>query len=203
MSGSARASLIVGILLILLGLVFLAGQFLNIGPYLWPFFVIAVGAGFFIGMAAGGRPLSGLAIPGSIITMIGLILLVQNALGIWETWAYAWALIVAAVGIGVMIHGWASGDREALRGGLHVLGIGFILFVVFGAFFELIVGFAWAQQGDVIVSWGRRIFWPAMLILAGLFIIFFWSGILRRGPSTARASDMLWSHKPDDEEGNS
>ena len=44
MAGSSRASLIVGALLILLGLFFLVGLFLDVGRYLWPLFVIAVGA---------------------------------------------------------------------------------------------------------------------------------------------------------------
>lgn len=200
MSASSRASLIVGALLILLGLFFLVGLFLNIGPYLWPLFVIAVGVGFFVGMVAGGRPLSGLAIPGSIVTMIGLILLVQSFLHLWETWAYAWALIVVAVGLGVMIHGRVSGDREAFRGGLQVLGVGLLLFLAFGAFFELIIGFAWTRD-SLILGWIGRLFWPAVLILAGLLLVS-WSAIAHRRPSLERLSELLWPRGPGGEEGS-
>ena len=193
MSGERRAALVVGLILIALGVLFFIGLFLDIGPYLWPFIVIAVGAGFFVAIAAGGRMLSPLAIPGSIITMVGLILLVQNTLGIWETWAYAWALIVVAVGIGVAIHGWLSRDRAAWRGGGQVILVGGGLFLAFGTFFELIVGFAWQRQG---ILWVGRIIWPALLILAGLFLILYWSGLLRPRPERERLGSSLWPAEP-------
>ncbi len=46
-----------GVVLVGLGLIILFGQLLsvNLWAFLWPFFIIAVGAMFFVGMAAGGR----------------------------------------------------------------------------------------------------------------------------------------------------
>jgi hypothetical protein len=84
--------LIGGSILIGLGLLFLLAQFFNFAAwqFLWPFFVIGVGGLFFVGMLAGGKPASGLAIPGSLIGVIGLMLLYQNLTGHWSSWAYGW-----------------------------------------------------------------------------------------------------------------
>lgn len=93
--------------LIGLGILFLVGQLLGISliGWLWPFFVITPGVLFFVVMALGGKDASGFAIPGSIITTVGLILFYQNLTGHWASWAYAWALIFpTAVGAGMMIH---------------------------------------------------------------------------------------------------
>ncbi len=70
----------IALLLIGLGLLFLLLQFvpLDLGRNAWPFFIIIPGLLFFAGMALGGRDAARLAIPGSIVTMVGLILLYQN-----------------------------------------------------------------------------------------------------------------------------
>ncbi len=70
----------VGVALIGLGILFLLGQVLsiNIMGFLWPVFILAAGAAFFIGMAMGGRAFGALAVPGSVITTVGLILFFQN-----------------------------------------------------------------------------------------------------------------------------
>ena len=68
-------SLVGGSLLIFFGILALVGkvfQTFNFWEILWPFFIIGIGALFFVGMFAGGRSVSGLAIPGSIITTSAL-----------------------------------------------------------------------------------------------------------------------------------
>ena len=40
-------------------------------------------------------------VPASIVTGIGGLLYWQNATGRWESWSYAWALIVASVGVSI------------------------------------------------------------------------------------------------------
>jgi hypothetical protein len=86
--GNNRGGMMGGLILIVLGLIFLAGQSgIILWSLLWPLFVLAVGAAFLIGLVTGGRGASGLAIPGCIITTIGLILLYQNTFNRWETWA--------------------------------------------------------------------------------------------------------------------
>ncbi len=156
-----------GILLLAWGLIFLVAQFLggSFWSYIWPFFVILTGAAFFAGMQAGGQRLSGLAIPGSIISMVGLILLVQNTFHQWHTWAYAWALIIVSVGIGLLIHSRYGGQEGARRAGLYLVRLGVILFLAFGIFFELLFFLLGEHHASTI-------FWSVALIAVGFYIIF-------------------------------
>jgi len=152
-----------GGILIGLGLLFLLAQLFNFQAWdlLWPSFVIGVSALFFIGMFSGGQAAAALAIPGSIIGMIGLTLLAQNVTGYWSSWSYAWTLIVVSVGLGLFISGqWGDHPRQR-RAGLRVIEIGLILFIVFGAFFELVLG------GSAL----RQVLFPVLLMLAGLYLI--------------------------------
>jgi len=171
-------NLYLGILLLALGAVFLVGQFLGGGfwSYFWPFFVILTGAAFFVGMGAGGQRVSGLAIPGSIISMVGLILLVQNTFRQWQTWSYAWALIIVAVGIGLVIHGSYSESEGARRTGLNLIRLGLILFLAFGIFFELLFFLIGERHASAI-------FWSVALIAVGVYIIFARGGGLFRSPA--------------------
>jgi hypothetical protein len=152
-------------MLIGLGFVFLVGQFINveIGEYLWPFMVIAFGGIFFAGMVAGGPSAGGLAIPGSIISMIGLILLAQNTFGHWEGWSYDWTLILIAVGIGLVIRGYWSKMEHSRRAGWNLIKLGAVFFVLFGAFFELIIGLG---NRDL----ASRVFWPLAIIVLGIYL---------------------------------
>jgi len=160
-----RSGAVLGVILVGMGVLALFGQFINfdIGHFLWPFLVIAFGGLFFVGMVAGGRSSGGLAIPGSIIMMIGLILLFQNTFGYWETWSYAWTLILTAVGIGIVIHGYWSGMEDLKRKGWRLVRLGLLFFLIFGAFFELVLGFA---RGNL----AAQILWPLALIGVGLYL---------------------------------
>ena len=168
-----RASLLVGLALIGLGVLFLLQQIFNwrIWDALWPLIVIAFGGLFFAGMAAGGKGAGPLAIPGSIITVIGLMLFTFNLLNHWEAWAYGWGLIVAAVGLGLAINGWWSDLPGLRRSGLELLRLGLILFVVFGVIFEVLI-FGTFPVG----SW----FLPVVLILLGGWLLLRRSGVWDR-----------------------
>lgn len=162
------ASLVGGILLILFGLLSLLGQFFS-GFHLWntfwPFIIIGVGVLFYIGMFAGGKSASGLAIPATIITAVGLMLFYQNLSGHWESWSYGWTVILFSVGLGIYIMGRFGDDLEQRNSGVGVMKVGAILFVLFGGFFELIFS---AGRGFGL----RQIFFPIALIALGLYIIF-------------------------------
>jgi hypothetical protein len=161
-------TLIVGALLIGVGLLALTGQVfsgLHFWSTFWPFIVIGVGAMFFVGMFAGGKSVSGLAIPATIITVIGLILFYQNLTGHWETWSYGSTVILMSVGLGIFIMGVYGGDEEQRKSGLGVIRIGLILFILFGGFFELI--FSVGERFGL-----RQIIFPVALILLGLYSIF-------------------------------
>ena len=167
-------SLVGGSLLIIFGILALVGkifQNFNFWETFWPFFIIGVGVLFFVGMLAGGRSVSGLAIPGSIITTIGLMLFYQNLTDHWESWSYGWTVILMSVGLGIFIMGFWGQNETQRAAGLRVLRLGLIMFVIFGAFFELIF-----TSG---MSFGlRSIIFPAGLILLGLYLVLMRSGLL-------------------------
>jgi hypothetical protein len=161
-------ALIGGTLLIAFGLLALAGQLFrgfNWG-FLWPFIVIGFGALFFVAMFASGKGGAAFAIPGSIISGVGLVLLFQNITRHWESMSYFWALIIMFVGVGIYIMGWYGGDEGQKKSGWGVMKVGLILFIIFGAFFEMIFG-----------SFGGMIF-PILLILLGGYLILTRSGLL-------------------------
>jgi hypothetical protein len=171
--GQSRSTLIIGLALIGLGVLFLLQQFfdLRIWDWLWPLVIMAFGGLFFAGMAAGGRGTGAgaLAIPGSIITGIGLMMFVMNLTDRWEAWAYAWGLIVAFVGVGLAINGWWSGQPGLRRSGWALARTGLFLFLVFGAFFELLI-FGSADAGNWL--------WPVILIGLGLWLLVRRSGLV-------------------------
>jgi hypothetical protein len=181
-------SLVGGSLLIIFGMLALLGklfQNFNFWNTFWPFIIIGVGLLFFVGMFAGGKSVSGLAIPGSIITTIGLMLFYQNITNHWESWSYGWTVILMAVGLGIFIMG-AWGRNESQRAaGLRVLRIGLILFIIFGAFFELI--FTAGMPFGL-----RSIVFPVALILLGLYLILTRSGLLPgRSESTVSEPESI------------
>ena len=167
-------SLVGGGLLIIFGLLALVGQLFrgfNFWNTFWPFFIIGFGLLFFVGMFAGGRSVSGLAIPGAIVTTIGLMLFYQNLTGHWESWSYGWTVILMAVGLGIFIMGTWGQNSTQRAAGLRVLRIGLVLFIIFGAFFELI--FTSGMPFGL-----RSIIFPAALILLGLYLVLTRSGFL-------------------------
>jgi len=157
-------SLTAGVILTAFGLLALASQLFrgfNFWGTFWPLIIIGIGIIFFAGMFASGRSGGGLAIPGAIFSGIGLLMFVQNITGHWESWAYAWTVIVMSVGTGIYLAGWWSGSEGQRNAGKRVLGIGLILFVAFGAFFEMIFQ----------TSTAARLFFPIALIVLGGYLI--------------------------------
>jgi hypothetical protein len=169
-------SLVGGLILVGFGLVALLTQWvpglsgLNFWGSFWPLIIVGFGALFFVVMLSSGRQAAPLAIPGSIFAGIGLLMLIQNFTGHWESWAYGWTVIIMSVGIGIFLMGtWASEvtQREA---GRRVFSIGLILFVIFGAFFEMI--FNTMPLSNVV--------FPIALIVLGGWLILARSGAFGR-----------------------
>lgn len=181
--------LVIGAILLVVGGLLLAGQFVEIrlAQFGWPFFVILPGLAFFVGMALGGREAGGLAIPGSIITTVGLILLYQNTTNHWESWAYVWALIPTAVGVGTIIMGLWTGSPEQRRDGARLTGLGAVMFLIGLAFFET---FIFQRGGDLLAYAG-----PAALIVLGLIILV--GRGLRPGASSSPLSTAELDRAPD------
>ncbi len=167
-------AVIVGSLMILFGALALLGQVfrttLNWGV-IWPLAIIAAGLAFFVVMIAGGRSAAAFAIPGSILGMIGLMLLYQSLSGNWESWSYGWALIVVSVGVGITIMGLWGRNPRLQSAGLRVLRVGLILFVIFGTFFELIF---LSSSRPVL----RQYLFPGLLIVVGVYLVLTRVGLL-------------------------
>lgn len=178
----SRVTTGVGVLLVALGLVFLAQQLFGFRwSGVWPFFIVAVGLVFFAVVVVGGRPAGLLAIPGSVITTVGLILLYQSTFDRYETWAYAWTLLVVAAGVGLLIDAAWRNLPERSRLGRSVLGVGIALFVVGFIFFEFALNLS-GLTDNLPPGLGGRIFGALgalALIALGAYLL------LRRGGASA------------------
>jgi hypothetical protein len=139
-----RSGLIIGGVLIVLGVLFLAERAFGIqfGRFGWPLFVIVPGLLLMAAsLAVGGREGSGMAVGGAITTVVGLVLAFQNATGLWATWAYAWALVgPGATGVGLIYYGLLKHHPDLVSNGIRSLGSGLALFAAFGLFFEGVIG---------------------------------------------------------------
>jgi hypothetical protein len=173
-----RGGSILGVALIFLGLLFLAGQVLDVdlGRFGWPLFVVVPGVLLFtVGVAAGGDEGAGLAVAGAITTTVGVVLAVQNATDLWATWAYAWALVgPGAVGLGLLAYGILRGRPDLRANGARSLATGLALFAGFGLFFEGVIGLSGEPflGGDL-----------APYALIGLGIVVIALSLRRRGPA--------------------
>ena len=174
-------TLVAGTILIISGLLALAGRFFRFVDwgFIWPFMIIGFGALFFLAMVASGRQAAAFAIPGSIISGIGLILLFQNITGHWESMSYFWALIILFVGVGIYIMGSYGGDANQKRAGARLMKVGFILFIIFGAFFEMIFS-----------SFGNIIF-PVLLIILGAYLVLTRSGLFGGRKTDEPSNDSI------------
>jgi hypothetical protein len=129
----------IGILLIALGLLLLIGPTVNFSQYGWPFFVLLPGIALLFIALTTTVSNSALAVPGAIVTVIGLILLVFSLTDHWQGWSYAWALIITATGVGNYLRGKATNDAALVGSGTRTALYGVVAFVGLGLFFELFV----------------------------------------------------------------
>ena len=181
MDSTRRGTVLLGLALVLLGGLALAGRLLEVDLLSlgWPIFVLAPGTVLFAaGVAVGGKGGLGLAVPGGIISMVGVVLTFQSATGLWSIWAYAWALVApGGVGIAFVLYGLFTGQRDITRGGIPILLTGIGLFIGFGLFFEGVLNLNGANGlAEPILA--------AALVVLGIVVILL--GLLRRTPATGR-----------------
>jgi hypothetical protein len=174
-SSSTQPALALGAILVIVGLILLAGQLVDFGfgTLGWPLWIVGIGvaillAGFFF------VPEQPVVVAGTIGTTLGLVLLVQEATGLWQTWAYAWALVgPAAGGLGMLLWGLRRGDAGPARAGLWGLLGGLALFGLGVLFFEGIIGLSGFDLA--IPEWAL----PAAIIAVGAVVLV--RGLLQRG----------------------
>jgi hypothetical protein len=163
MSKAYRTQLILGILLVLAGIWFIAVQEV---PFLrawasvafeWPLYVVAAGVIIFIIGLATGEPR--MAIPASLVAGIGGILYYQNMKDAYDSWSFLWTLIPGFVGAGTMLTGLLGEDtRHNLRRGLNLIVLSVILFLIFATLFHNL---------SLLGNYGL----PVLLIFLGLYVI--------------------------------
>jgi hypothetical protein len=151
-------AILLGGILIVIGIAWLAGQFvrIDVGHYGWPFFVIAPGLLLLVLELTTPQSAPGLAVAGCVVTVTGLILLYQNSTDHFASWAYAWALVApGSVGLGLLLHGWVGHNPALVKSGSRTAAVGLGLFIAGAFFFEAIIGLG-----------GERIQQPARIALA-------------------------------------
>lgn len=160
MDTARKSGLAGGLVLILLGLAFLAAQLLPglwswVSEVSWPLIVVGAGALLLIIGWLVGAP--NMAVPACIVGGIGGLLYWQNATGDWASWAYAWALIPGFAGVGNLIAGLWAGKSGQARGGAWSVLISLILFAIFGSF----------MGGFTVLG----VYWPVLVIALGLLLL--------------------------------
>ena len=169
-----RGTIVLGLALVILGGLALLGRMFSIDllGLGWPIFVLAPGIALFAaGLAVGGRAGVGLAIPGGIVSMVGVVLSFQAATGLYGTWAYAWALVApGGVGVALVLYGLLTGQGDLVRNGVPVLLTGLGLFVAFGLFFEGVLHLSGdaLPLGEEILAGGLVILGAAILLMGVL-----------------------------------
>lgn len=160
MDRDRKSALGTGILLIGLGLFFLARQifpeFLGWrGLLTWPFSIMGVGFFLLLLGLATGNP--GMAVPACIVGGIGGLLYWQNLTGNWASWAYAWTLIPGFAGVGVVLEGLLSGRLDKVKGGGWSILVSLVMFAIFASFLG----------GPQLLG----VYWPVLLILLGVIAL--------------------------------
>lgn len=162
MNQRSKSSIAGGLILILIGVWFLAVQLVpDLEKWLgvrnaWPLFIIAFGVMWLL--VAIFTRVPGLAVPACVFGGIGALLYWQNLTGDWASWRYAWTLIPGFAGVGTMLMG-LLGEKTAhsLRGGAWLIVISLGLFLVFSAFLG----------GPNLLG----PYWPVLLIALGVALL--------------------------------
>jgi hypothetical protein len=158
-----RGTVVLGAFLVAIGAIFLV---LNLIPGVdmgktWPVIFFFLATAFYLPAflwQGARRGLGGLFIPGSIMLVLGLIFVYDVLTGDWASWAYAWLLIPAGVGLGLTlgsaVGGWGRGPAQT---GLWLMGVDVGLFALIATIFG----------GNPAI----RTFGPLVIILAGVLIL--------------------------------
>lgn len=169
-----RGSLAAAVFLIGLGIVFLVFNFIPGTSFAqtWPVIFLVLAAGFIMPAVIAEdakRGLAALAIPGTLFLGLGLLFLYNTLSGDWAAWAYAWLLIPAFVGLGLLVASWIGGWGQPVK------EAGVWLLIIHGAAFGL---FATLFGTSFLKAFGA-----SALILGGVLMLL---RAFRKGTNQAR-----------------
>ena len=157
----------IGVVLVVVGFFYLVVQMagIEVGSFGWPLFIIIPGLTLLIvGFVSLG---TGAAIPGGILTMVGLVLAYQNSTNNWSSWAYAWALVApGGVGLGLFLQGLRERNAGLIRQGRSLMFIALLIFMVGFVFFESILGVGGMRDQPVV-----KAAVPALFIVIGILLL--------------------------------
>jgi hypothetical protein len=163
----ATAARMFGLLLVAVGIFFLLEEVfgIHLSSAAWPFYIIAPGVVLLIAAISVDGPFGEpLSILGGIITGTGLLLAYQDTTDTYESWAYAWALIIpASAGVGLLIYGIFKRRSDKVRSGLALTVAGVVLCVVFN------LGLTAATTIDFVHIDSRM--WPLFIIGLGVILL--------------------------------
>jgi hypothetical protein len=153
-----NSSLIGGMVLIGLGIIFLLNYFL---PATWPVILVLLGLGILVtAYFFRDRWGEGLGISGLLTLVIGAILLYQTITQDWRSWYFLWPLIFTAVGAGMLLNRWLAHERY---GGARYTRISWAFI---GVSLVMVVALAFVR---------REIYWPS--IIWGIGVLFLLTAI--------------------------
>lgn len=125
--------------LIALGIVLLTG----LGLW-WPLFIMMPGLLLLLPARYGGATGAVLfAIPGMVVAGTGALLAAMAVTGYWQAWAYAWTLYGAFLGMAFLLMSRQLSNASLYNAGQRLIRASLIGFVLFGLFFELVIGIGW------------------------------------------------------------
>ena len=158
-----HTDLVVGLALILVGLFLTTWQFVPgfriwFAVLDWPLYIIALGGILFLLGLLSNMP--GLSIPACMVMGIGGIFFWQKATtGRWDSWSYAWPLVLSSMGVGMIFTGLLGipeRRRRLIINGLQLIVVGLVLFFLFDALFGM----------HILGS-----YWPMVLVGIGLWLL--------------------------------
>jgi hypothetical protein len=161
------AGIALGVVLVVVGLFYFVVQVagINLESFGWPLFIIIPGLTLLVvGFVSFG---TGAAIPGGILTMVGLVLAVQNSTGYWSSWVYAWALVApGGVGLGLFLQGLRERNLNLIKQGRSLMFIAALIFLVGFVFFESILNISGINDQPVV-----KAALPALFIVIGILLL--------------------------------
>lgn len=163
----AGSGVALGIVLVVVGIFFLVVRLadVDLGAYGWPLFIIIPGLTLlivgFVGIGTGA------AIPGGILTMVGLVLAYQNSSGNWASWVYVWPLVApGGVGVGLFLQGMRDRNLGLIKQGRSLILIAFLIFMIGFVFFESILHMTGTDYGLF-----GKVALPGLLVVIGLALL--------------------------------